>query len=183
MKVLNVYLSLTGNTKKIALQIEKAAKANGHDVDTIEVTKDIDKDTLNFLSYDFVFVGSGVYLWLPPQDMIDLWKSLQMKYVKSGDIKSYAPRRINKKAVTYCTYAGPHTGINEATSVPKFLGQLLDHLGFEIITEWFFEGQFNSKDSFYTQFNTKGRMGDITGRPNEDDLIRVDNMVKGILQV
>lgn len=183
MKVLNLFFSVTGNTKKIALQIDKTVKEEGHEIDTIEVTKNTDKDTIDFLNYDFVFVGTGVYIWLPPQDMIDLWKNMQKKYVKSGDIKPYAPRRINKKAVTYCTFAGPHTGKNEATPVPKFLGQLLDHLGFEVITEWFFEGQFNNKDSFYTKFNKIGRMGDITGRPNEDDLKRVDSMVRGILHV
>ncbi|WDV47532.1 flavodoxin domain-containing protein [Clostridiaceae bacterium M8S5] len=183
MKVLNVFYSVSGNTKKIALQIEKTVKAQGHEVDTIEVTKNTDKDTIDFLKYDFVFVGTGVYVWLPPQDVVDLWKNIQMKYVKSGDIKVYAPRRANKKAVTYCTFAGPHTGRNEAIPVPKYLGQLLDHLGFEVITEWFFEGQFNNKDSFYDQFNTKGRMGNIIGRPNEDDLKRVDSMVSGILHV
>lgn len=183
MKVLNVFYSVTGNTKKIALQIEKTIRTQGHEVVNTEVTKNTDKDDLDFLDYDFVFVGTGVYIWLPPQEMINLWKNLQKKYVKSGDIKSYAPRRVNKKAVTYCTFAGPHTGINEATAVPKFLGQILDHLGFEVVTEWFFEGQFNSNDSFYTQFNTRGRMGDITGRPNEDDLKRVDSMVSGILKV
>lgn len=65
--------------------------------------------------------------------------------------------------------------------MPKFLGQLLDHLGFEIVAEWLFEGEYNSEG--YKHFSVDGRMGDITGRPNEDDLRRVGALVTGVLQV
>ncbi len=183
MKVLNLYSSVTGNTKKIALRIEDTIKSQGFKVTTIEVNRVMDNDACDFISYDFVFIGSGVYSCLPPQAMIDFHKIMQKKYGGSGDIKSCAPRRSGKKAVVYCTFGGPHTGVNEAIPTVKYLGQLPDHLGFEIVAEWFFEGQFNSGDSFITRLNTEGRMGDITGRPNEEDLKRVANMVNGIIKV
>lgn len=181
MKILNFYCSHTGNTQKVATQIEQTAKLLGHDVTTLAVTVDIDEKSFDFLDFDFVFIGSGVYTWLPPKPMLDFFKAVQNKHVAKGDIKSCAPRLEKKRAVAYCTFGGAHTGKNEAVTTPKFLGQLLDHLGFEIIDEWLFEGQYNSKG--YEHFSIEGRMGDITGRPNEDDLRRVASLVTGVLQV
>lgn len=57
MKVLNLYFSATGNTEKVAKQIEKGVLKAGHEVETIRVVKTID---LDILAYDFVFAGSGV---------------------------------------------------------------------------------------------------------------------------
>jgi flavodoxin I len=184
MKILNLYCSITGNTKKVALEIEKAAKSLGViDVTTIEVTKNSDPNSFNLLDFDFIFVGSGVYTWLPPQIMIDFCKDMLKKHVDRNDVKSCAPRIDKKRAVTYCTFGGAHTGVNEAIFAPKFLGQLLDHLGFEVIAEWLIEGQYNSENERFKQFNTEGRMGNITGRPNENDLQRVSSWVTGILKV
>ncbi len=183
MEVLNLYCSVTGNTKKIALRIEDTLKSQGVSVTTIEVNRVMDVDASDLLNYDLVFIGSGVYSCLPSQDMIDFHKIMQKKYSDSGDIRSCAPRIMGKKAVVYCTFGGPHTGINEAIPTIKYLGQLPDHLGFEIVAEWLFEGQFNSEVSLITRLNTEGRMGNITGRPNEEDLKKVANMVTEILQI
>lgn len=184
MKILNLYCSITGNTKKVALQIEKTVNSLGMmEVTTIEVTKDSDPNAFDLLDFDFIFMGSGVYTWLPPQVMIDFCRAMLKKHVDRGDVKSCAPRIDKKRAVTYSTFGGPHTGVNEAIFAPKFLGQLLDHLGFEVVAEWLIEGQFNSKNEFYRRFNTEGRMGNITGRPDENDLQRVANWVTGVLKV
>lgn len=69
MKVLNLYCSVTGNTEKVAKQIESAVLKAGHDVETIRVLKIVD---LDLLAYDSVFVGSGVYAWLPGKPMSTL---------------------------------------------------------------------------------------------------------------
>ena len=57
MRVLNLYFSTTGNTEKIAKQIEKAVRDAGHEVETIKVTKNSEVD---LLAYDFVFRVKGV---------------------------------------------------------------------------------------------------------------------------
>ena len=181
MKILNVFCSVTGNTKKIALQIEKTAQLLDHEVTTIEVTAKTNENVFNFLDFDFVFIGSGVYSWLPPKIMCDYLGTMQKKYIKQGDVKGCAPRITGKRAVAYCTYGGAHTGINEAVMTPKYLGQLLDHLGFEVVTEWLYEGQYNSEG--YAHWSVDGRLGDITGRPNDEDLRRVESLVTGILKV
>jgi len=56
MKILNLYCSITGNTKKVALQIEKTVKSLGMiEVTTIEVTKDSDPNAFDLLDFDFIW--------------------------------------------------------------------------------------------------------------------------------
>ena len=62
MQILNLYFSSTGNTDKIAQQITATAEHLGHQVNAVKINGDSDID---FLGYDFIFVGSGVYQWLP----------------------------------------------------------------------------------------------------------------------
>lgn len=180
MKILNIFYSCTGNTKKIASQIEKTIKELNHEFLTVEVKKDTNENSFNFLDYDFVFIGSGVYSWLPPQIMIDFMKKAQQKHIKQGLVKPASPRINGKRAVAYASYGGVHTGMNEAVITPKYLAQPLDHIGIEIIAEWLFEGEFNAEA--YRQYSTNGRLGDITGRPNEQDLQKIHEMVTGILR-
>lgn len=181
MNVLNLYCSCTGNTRKVAVEIETAALARQHTVTTFDVQGGSDEQACEFLDYDFVFIGSGVYAWLPPKPMMSFLEQQNKKHSSRGDIKMCSPRIPNKKAVAYCTYGGPHTGLNEGVIVPKYLGQLLDHLGFEIVAEWHFVAGFHSKE--LERFSRGGRLGDISGRPNEEDLKRIRSLVDGILNI
>lgn len=177
MKILNLYYSQTGNTEKIALKISSTLHSMGHDVCTIAASKDLE---LDLLSYDFIFAGSGVYQWLPGKPMLDFLRKARQKYSEEGSIKPCSPRLPVKKAVLYCTYAGVHTGLNEAVPAVKFCGQLFDHLGFTILDEWYFVGDFKTAE--LKKHNTTGRFGDITGRPDERDLQEAAERVKGILK-
>ncbi len=182
MKILSIYYSATGNTEKVANVIQKTAKAEGHEIDVLRITKDM-KETpeIDLLDYDFVFAGSGVYQWLPGRPLQEFFTKMLWEYFSKGEIKPSAPRRPGKKAVIYCTYGGYHTGINEAIPAVKYMGQLFDHLGFTIVAEWYFVGEYKSKKLL--SFSTGGRMGDIKGRPTEDDLKDVAERVKGILKI
>lgn len=170
---------MTGNTKKVALQIEKSALKAGHQVTTVEVSNETGAEDCNFLDYDFIFSGSGVYSWLPPEDMLAYFTKQNKKHMAKKDIVPCSPRLPGKKAVVYCTFGGPHTGENEAVIVPKYFAQLFDHLGFEIVAEWRFPGAFNKKG--FERFSTGGRMGDIMGRPNENDLKHIAELTCGVL--
>jgi len=68
MKILHLYFSATGNTQKLAAQIEKTLGQLGHEVETIQVTKEAEPD---ILAYDLIFMGSGVYSWLPGKPMLE----------------------------------------------------------------------------------------------------------------
>jgi hypothetical protein len=177
MKILNLYFSATGNTDKVAKQIENASKEMGHEVHTVKAAANIE---LDILIYDFVFVGSGVYTWMPGKPMMELLTKTRERYGKSGQIMPAAPRKFGKKAVVYCTFGGGHTGTNEAQPAVKYMGQLFDHLGYEIVCEWFIVGEFHGK---LEHLSTAGRMGYIKGRPNEDDLKDVYERTRGILLV
>ncbi|MCP4717029.1 MAG: flavodoxin [Deltaproteobacteria bacterium] len=178
MNVLNLYYSETGNTEKVALRIEAAVRAEGHEATTLKAAKELKVD---LLVYDFVFVGSGVYLWLPGKPMLDFLRGARKHYADSGSILLCSPRLPGKKAVMYCTYAGVHTGIGEAIPAVKFCGQLFDHLGFTVIDEWYFIGDF--KTDPFKKMNRGGRFGNIAGRPDEKDLQEVEDRVRAILKV
>lgn len=177
MKVLNLYFSSTGNTEKIANVVEKSVADTGHAVETLKVTSDTEVD---ILSYDLVFVGSGVYTWLPGKPMLEFLQKTRQRYSLAGEIKPSSPRRPGKRAVVYCTFGGAHTGVNEAVPAVKYMGQLFDHLGYEILSEWYFVGEYHGRLAAYS---TSGRMGNITGRPTKADLDDVAQRVRGILQV
>lgn len=178
MNVINLYFSSTGNTEKVAFKIRDTIKQLDHEVKTVKVTSgDLDVDILEF---DFVFVGSGVYGQLPGKPMIELHRRLLHRYSKEGVIKPACPRRPSAYVVVYCTYGGVHTGINEAIPAVKFMGQLYDHLGYTIVGEWYIVGEYKT-DSF-RDHSISGRLGDIRGRPNAEDLREVAEKVKGIFK-
>jgi len=71
----------------------------------------------------------------------------------------------------FCTYSGPHTGIREAIPAVLHAGQFFEHLGFRILGEWCLLGEFHGSE----ENSTKGRLGDIRGRPNQEDLRKAKN--------
>lgn len=166
MKILQLYFSTTGNTRKVAALIDRTLSQLGHAVETVQVTKEAEPD---LLAYDLIFMGSGVYSWLPGKPMLDLIGRLLGKYAGAGEIKPASPRRAGKKAVIYCTFGGGHTGANEAVPAVKYMGQLFDHLGFEIIAEWYVPGEFLGGN--LQHLSTTGRLGNIQGRPRERSIM------------
>jgi len=179
MRILNLYYSSTGNTEKVAHQISATAQRLGHQVDTVKIAGDRD---LDLLGYDFVFLGSGVYQWLPGKPLQEFIGGRLSHYGKEGEIKLNAPRRGRKKGVVYCTYGGAHTGVNEAIPAVKYMGQLLDHLGIEVVAEWYIIGAYPGKGPL-REYSAGGRLGNIEGRPNEADLKDVAERVTGILRM
>jgi len=178
MNILNLYYSQTGNTEKIAHRISSALKNSGHEITLIKAEKNLNIDLLNF---DFIFAGSGVYQWLPGKPMLDFLRNQRKENSEKGNISMCSPRLPNKKAVIYCTYAGIHTGINEAVPAVKFRGQLFDHLGFSIVDKWYFPGEF--KDENMKKLNFGGRFGNISGRTSDQDLKKIEEKVKTIIKI
>ncbi len=178
MKILHLYFSATGNTSKVAQQIDKTLAQLGHEVETRQVIKETEAD---FLAYDLIFMGSGVYSWLPGKPMLEFIGRLLGKYVQAGEIKPASHRRPGKKAVIYCTFGGGHTGANEAVPAIKYMGQLFDHLGYEIVADWYVPGEFIGGN--LQHLSTTGRLGNIQGRPNNHDLQEISEKVIGILRV
>jgi hypothetical protein len=179
MKILNLYFSSTGNTEKVAQRIAATVESSAHQIDTVKITGDT---AIDLLGYDFIFAGSGVYQWLPGKGMQEFIKARLAHYAAAGEIKLASPRRPGKKAVVYCTYGGAHTGVNEAVPAVKFMGQLFDHLGFEVVSEWYFLGEYPAQGRM-KDYSASGRLGNIQGRPHDADLQDVAERVKGVLRV
>lgn len=175
MKALILYWSATGNTEKIANTIESSlAKANV-DVKTVKIPDGADID---LFEYDLVCLGTPSYQFLPPEPVINYAKETMKRCHESGAIKLCAPTVPGKYAVIFCTFSGPHTGVNEAIPVAKYLGQFFEHLGFAVKGEWYTVGEFHGRE----EFSTLGRLGNIKGRPNEDDLAEIEKNVQELLK-
>ena len=178
MRVLNLFYSSTKNTEKVARQIHGVIEELGYVIDTIKV--DSSQLRVDILQYHMVFVGSGVYGQLPGQPLIDLHRRLLQQYNEAGEVKPASPRRPSAYAVIYCTYGGVHTGINEAVPAVKFMGQLYDHLGYTIVSEWYIVGEYLTEN--LRNRSVDGRLGDIRGRPNQQDLREVREKVLGLFK-
>lgn len=174
LKALVVYFSNTGNTKKVASSIVEALQEKKVSVNLFDVG-DAEKEEL--YDYDLVFFGSPSIQCLPARPIMSFIEQKMKIHRDRGDIKLCAPRLPGKNAIVFCTYSGPHTGINEAITAGKYMGQLFEHLGFEV-AEWYVVGEFHGND----KTSTMGRLGDIRGRPNQRDLAEVKNNVYSLLK-
>lgn len=175
MKAVIIYWSATGNTKKVAQTIHDALKENGIDAELKTVKEDADTDLHD---YDLVFIGAPSYMWSPPEP-VRKWIGDRMEYYRDrGAIKPGAPKVPGKSAVVFITYSGPHTGIDEAIPAGKYTGQFLEHIGFDVLDEWYVVGEFHNSE----ENSTRGRLGDIRGRPNQADLDAVANDVVKVLK-
>ena len=96
MKVLSIYYSTTGNTEKVANTIEETVKIQGHEIEVIKITNELKEKEVNLLNYDLIFTGSGVYQWLPGKPLQEFLTKTLRRYVKKGEVKPCAPRRVNK---------------------------------------------------------------------------------------
>jgi hypothetical protein len=91
-----------------------------------------------------------------------------------------APEKPGHFAVMFCTYGGGHTGIGEAIPLLKYMGQVFEHEGIRVVEEWPVVGEFPGIND--PDYNTAGRLGDNTGRPNDSDLRIIAGQVSGLLR-
>ncbi len=166
MKAAVIYWSKGGNTEKAAQAVKEGLKNSGIQtvVKRVEEAGDID-----LYDYDLICLGFPSYHWHPPEPVAAFLKSKFSEYRQKGFVKVSAPKVPGKNALVFCTYSGPHTGINEAIPAGKYAGQFFEHFGFTILDEWYIVGEFHGSE----EHNTKGRLGNIKGRPNEKDLEKI----------
>jgi hypothetical protein len=163
MEAAVIYWSRTGNTQKAARAIRDGLEAGGANV---RLTTADEAEAIDYYDYDLVCVGFPSYQWSPPEAMITFLKQKLRHYARQGRVKVNAPRVERTRALIFCTYSGPHTGINEAIPAGKYAGQFFEHLGIQILDEWYIVGEYHGNE----QASTGGCLGDIRGRPNEEDL-------------
>jgi len=167
MKAAIIYWSKTGNTAKVAHAIQEGLEAAG--VRAL-LTRTEEAGDIDFFAYDLVCVGFPSYRWHPPRPVDDFLLEKFGAYQRQGRVKVGAPKVPGKNALIFCTYSGPHTGINEAIPAGKYAGQFFEHLGFTVL------------DEGSEEMSTLGRMGDIRGRPSAADLRKLKQNAKHLLQ-
>jgi flavorubredoxin len=175
LKTLLLYWSATGNTEKVANTIRDTLLREGI---TPTVKKVADASAEELYDYDLIFLGAPSYSFQPPEPVQLFIKDKFRLYVKRGNIKPGAPVIPGKTAVVFCTYSGPHTGIKEATPAGDYMGQFFEHLGFQVAAIWYIVGEFHGREDM----STKGRLGDIRGRPNAKDLAEIEDNVLALVK-
>jgi flavorubredoxin len=163
-----IYFSSTGNTQKVAQAIKDGLEAGGV---TVEIKKPTEAFNIDFYSYNLVCVGTPSIEWKPAKPVFDLLKAKLNQYRSEGKIQLSAPKIAAKNALLFVTYSGPHTGADEAIPAGKTMRQYFEHFGFNIAGEWYILSEFVGRD----EWNLKGRMGDIRGKPNAEELAKVKN--------
>ncbi len=128
--------------------------------------------------YDLIFLGAPSYSFQPPEPVLRFVREKMKLHSERGEIKLCAPQIAGKTAVVFCTYSGPHTGIREATPVGEYLGQFFEHLGFEVAAKWYIVGEFHGRE----ELSTQGKLGDIRGRPNQQDLAEVQKNISMLIR-
>ena len=123
-------------------------------------------EEIDYFAYDLVCVGSPSIQWHPAKPIDDLLKQKLDTYRKQGKIKPSAPKIPGKNAIVFVTYSGPHTGIDEATPVGKDIRQYFEHIGLNVIDEWYVLSEFHGS----LENSTLGRLGDIRGKPTAAQL-------------
>ena len=168
-----IYWSKTGNTEKVAYAIKQ-----GLEEASIQVTvkKPEEAEDIDYFNFDLVCVGAPSYSWHPPEPMTNFLKKKFAAYRQQGKVKPSAPKVPGKNALIFVTYSGPHTGIEEATPVGKDIRQFFEHIGFNVIDEWYVLSEFHGS----LENSTKGRMGDIRGKPTKEDLQKIKEDAKRV---
>jgi flavodoxin len=161
-----VYFSSTGNTQKVAYSIKEGLEAGGL---SVELKKPQESEEVDFFSFDLVCVGSPSIEWQPAKPIADFLKNKLNLYRSQGKIKPCAPKVAGKNALVFCTYSGPHTGIDEAMPAGKTMRQYFEHFGFTVLGEWYVVGEFHGREDMSIQ----GKLGDIRGKPTLDELAKI----------
>lgn len=166
-KALIIYYSITGNTEKVALAIREGVRKGG--LEPI-VKKSSEAFNEELYDYDLVCLGTPVIHGLPPRPIMKFVLEKKIEYRKRGEVRINTQKIPGKKALVFVTFSGPHIGVAEAIPAGKYLKQSLEHLGFDVRREWYIVGEFHG----WKAGSTRGKLGDIRGRPNAEDLARIE---------
>lgn len=178
MKAIILYDSMSGNTARVAEAIHRSLAAKAMTPDLVKVEEGLSVD---LFAYDLVFIGSPVISWLPTQTLMDFVKRTMKECSQKGLIKPSSPIIPGKFGISFGTYAGPHIGEKEALPMTVWLNSFLEHLGYTVLDQWHVVGKRNNKPANWQEINQNGRLGDIGDRPNEADLLSIENRVKGVV--
>ncbi|MGN0630453.1 MAG: flavodoxin family protein [Ruminococcus sp.] len=165
MKALVLYFSATGNTSKVADRIFEGMQESGIEVIKKSISEAAD---VEYFDYDLICLGFPSIHWHVPSPVEKYLKDNFKKHQKEGRVIPGAPRN-GKDILLFCTYCGTHTGVKEAVPAVKYAAQYFEHVGFSVVDEWYIVGEYVGNEPN----NTLGRLGDVSGQPDESELARI----------
>lgn len=174
-KAVVIYWSRTGNTEKVAHSIKEGLEEAGVNV---SMMRPEEAGGIDYFDYDLICLGFPSYSWHPPGPVTEFLKRQFRESHEKGRVKLGAPRVPGKNALIFCTYSGPHTGMDEATPAGKYAGQFFEHIGITVLDEWYVLSEFHGREDA----STEGRMGDIRGKPTEEDLRKIRDDAKKLAE-
>ncbi|MCD6415611.1 MAG: hypothetical protein J7M08_02800 [Planctomycetes bacterium] len=172
-KAIVLYYSVSGNTQKVARSIFSTVSEFIESSELVEIKPGLD---LPYLDYNLIFLGTPVYHFLPPKPAIAF---LESSFGALGGVVPATPEKPDCAAVVFCTYAGGHTGSREAVPCLTYIGQHFEHAGIRVVDHWAVVGAYPPAGEDY---NKRGRLGDIAGRPNESDLKEIMGKTFGVMK-
>ena len=174
-KALILYFSISGNTEKVALAIQRGLRKQGLESVIKGYPEAFEEDLYD---YDLLFLGTPVTHSLPPDPVMKFIIEKGNEYRKRGEVRIDQKPIPGKNALVFVTFSGPHIGIDEALPAGKYVRQFLEHIAFEVMDEWYVIGEFHG----WKAGSTRGRLGDIRGRPNAKDLARIEEKTVKLVQ-
>lgn len=173
IRALIIYWSESGNTEKVAKAIGRGMEKEGLKP-TIKRVEEAKREEL--YDYDLICIGSPTHFCFPAKAVLEFCRGKLEEYRQRGLRMLQAPLLPGKYAAVFCTASGPHTGLDEAIPAEEWLRQFLEHLGFDVKAKWYVAGEFFTGTAVGdSPYNTKGRLEDIRGRPNAQDLAKVES--------
>lgn len=171
-----LYWSAGGNTERMARAAADGFNAAGAAVTMLSIT-DPQAEQVGLNDYHLVCLACPSYHFGAPAPM----RRYVEQALRKHHVQPTAPVLAHRWGVAMVTYAGPHTGIDEATPAGVFLVQGLRHIGRQVRGEWYTVGAFHGDPD--QDNNRLGWLGDIRGRPNEHDLGVITTNARGLASV
>jgi hypothetical protein len=151
-KALIIYYSVTGNTEKVALAIERGVRKGGLEPVIKKVSEAYEEELFD---YDLICFGTPVLHAFVPPPVNKFIRKKSREYGARKQIMVPSPKIPGKIALVFVTYSAPH-------------------LGFDVKEEWYVIGEFRGLGKLGKMYSIRGFLGDIRGRPNAEDLTIVE---------
>jgi flavodoxin len=173
VKALIVYTTYTGHTEMIASAIARGMESQGLKP-KIKRIEEIEGDEL--LDYDFICLGSPTRFMLPAPAIDKYFRTKYRELTQRNIIVPGMPLLPGKYGAVWCSCTGVHDGLGEGMPCVEWLRSCLEHLGHDVRAKWIVLGEFEDPvdKEKNLRYSTQGRFGDVRGRPNERDLVNME---------
>ena len=176
-RCLIIYTSYSGNTERVANTIRGVFLSNNWTCDSFNIKQgfDVENPPFEFEDYDFLCVGSLVIWGLPPDEILDVMRTVSRR---SGWVAYGKVVPGPKLGLAFVTYAGAHLGPKEAIPALKLLELEMEHLKFKCVGLLSAPGKYIRAAPHHTP---TWYHGDHMVRPSEEDLKRIEKVTQKIL--